>query len=112
MRQTSHRLFAACNCCTPALSRRDFVAGGVAALGAASFAASGFMPKALAQAKPHRIDVHHHVSPPTWLDAIKSVKKDNPPMANWSVQKTLEDMDKGGIATAITSPTTPQLTGL
>ena len=52
----------------------------------------------LAQAAPHRIDVHHHVSPPTWLDAVKSMKKDNPPMANWSVQKTLDDMDKGGVA--------------
>src|SRR6516164_8995373 len=37
---------------------------------------------------------------------------DNPPMANWSVQKTLDDMDKGGVATAITSPTTPQVTPL
>jgi len=56
--------------------------------------------------------VHHHISPPTWLDAVKSIKKDNPPMANWSVQKTLEDMDKGGVATSITSPTTPQVFGL
>ena len=30
-------------------------------------------------------------------------------MANWSVQKTLDDLDKGGVATAITSPTTPQV---
>src|SRR5581483_4204116 len=63
-------------------------------------------------AKPHRIDVHHHISPPTWLDAVKSIKKDNPPMANWSVQKTLEDMDKGGVAICLTSPTTPQVIGL
>jgi predicted TIM-barrel fold metal-dependent hydrolase len=93
------------------MSRRSFLAGGVAA---AAVAASGlgFAPRAFAQAKPHRIDVHHHVSPPTWLDAVKSMKKDNPPMANWSVQKSLEDMDRGGVATAITSPTTPQVTGL
>ena len=31
---------------------------------------------------------------------------------NWSVQKTIEDMDAGGVATAMTSPTTPQLQGL
>ena len=40
------------------------------------------------------------------------MKKDNPPMANWSVQKTFDDMDKGGVATAIMSPTTPQVTPL
>jgi 6-methylsalicylate decarboxylase len=55
--------------------------------------------------------MHHHVSPPTWLDAIKSMKRDNPPMANWSVQ-ALDDMDRGGVATAMTSPTTPQVIGL
>ena len=30
-------------------------------------------------------------------------------MASWSPEKSLEDMEKGGIATAMTSPTTPQL---
>ena len=30
-------------------------------------AATGFAPKAFAQAKPHRIDVHAHVVPPSWL---------------------------------------------
>ena len=92
-------------------SRRTFLAGGVAAAAAAA-TGIGFAPRAFAQVGPHRIDVHHHVSPPTWLDAVKSMKKDNPPMANWSVQKTLEDMERGGVATAVTSPTTPQVTGL
>jgi hypothetical protein len=53
--------------------------------------------------------VHHHISPPVWLEAVKRAKLDNPPMANWSPEKSLEDMDKGGVATAMTSPTTPQL---
>ncbi len=106
-----HKLFARCTCClnelgAAAVSRRDFVAGGVAALGLGAVA--GFAPKATAQAKPHRIDVHHHISPPTWIDGLKKMNRTNPPMANWSVQKTLEDMDKGGVATSITSPTTPQ----
>jgi predicted TIM-barrel fold metal-dependent hydrolase len=106
-----HKLFARCTCCLnelggAALSRRGFVAGGVAALGLGAVA--GFAPKATAQAKPHRIDVHHHISPPTWIDGLKKMNRTNPPMANWSVQKTLEDMDKGGVATSITSPTTPQ----
>lgn len=89
------------------LTRRTVLGGGI------SLAAYlGFGAQALAQAKPHRIDVHHHISPPTWLSAVKKLHKDNPPMANWSVQKTIEDMNKGGVATAITSPTTPQVTGL
>jgi 6-methylsalicylate decarboxylase len=108
---TRLNLFARCTCCVKplaaaAVSRRGFVAGGVVALGLGAVA--GFAPGATAQAKPHRIDVHHHISPPAWLDGLKKMNRTNPPMANWSVQKTLEDMDKGGVATSITSPTTPQ----
>ena len=110
-----HRLFTSCACCAQPftavpVSRRGLLAGAAAAVGAGAI--GGFAAPVIAQAKPHRIDVHHHVTPPTWLDAVKSMKQDNPPMANWSVQKTLDDMDKGGVATAITSPTTPQVTGL
>jgi predicted TIM-barrel fold metal-dependent hydrolase len=109
------KFFRACICCTPvataaaSVSRRDFLAGGTAALTLGAFAASTSIPKAAAQAKPHRIDVHHHISPPTWIEAVKKANRANPPMANWSAQKSLEDMDKAGIATVITSPTTPQV---
>ncbi len=110
------KLSGRCLCCDPilnkaAVSRRGFVAGAVA-LGAFAASGAGFAPKAQAQAGPHRVDVHHHISPPTWLDAMKKAKLDNPPMANWSVQKSLDDMDKAGVATSITSPTTPQVTPL
>jgi len=81
--------------------------GGAATLMLGAAAGPGFIPKAAAQVKPDRIDVHHHIVPPTWLDALKSMKKDSPPLAGWSVQKTIEDMDAGGVATAMTSPTTP-----
>jgi predicted TIM-barrel fold metal-dependent hydrolase len=88
------------------MSRRSLLGGGAAL---AALAAAGFPMPALAQAKPHRVDVHHHITPPMWLDALKKAKLDNPPLANWSVQKTIEDMDKGGVATAMTSPTSPQV---
>jgi 6-methylsalicylate decarboxylase len=102
--------FSRCSCCATegaaGLSRRSFVAGGVA-LGAAAATGAGLAHPAIAQAAQW-IDVHHHIVPPTWLDALKSARLDTPPVVNWSVQKSIEDMDKGGVATAITSPTTPQ----
>jgi len=111
-----HKLFS-CPCTlggtvasTPAaLTRRRFVTGSTALLGLNALAGAEFPRSALAQAKPHRIDVHHHISPPTWLDAVKQARLDNSPMANWSVQKSLDDMDRAGIATAVVSPTTPQV---
>jgi predicted TIM-barrel fold metal-dependent hydrolase len=100
-----------CACCDSVtgatLSRRGFVTG-TAALGAFAATGLGVAPKARAQAA-NRIDVHHHIAAPTWLDAVKKAKRDNPPMANWSPQKSLDDMDQAGTATAITSPTTPQV---
>jgi len=114
--RAKRRLSAICNCCiepfaATEVSRRGFL-GGVAAV-AATAAASGIAPPvALAQAKPHRIDVHHHIVPPAWLNAMDIIGRTNPPLARWSVQRTLDDMDKGGVATSITSPTAPQVSTL
>lgn len=110
---SSSRFSSLCSCGRAhggALDRRNFLAAGSAAI--ACTALPSFATPALAQAKAHRIDVHHHISPPTWLDAVKSLKRDNPPMANWSIQKTIEDMDAGGVQIAMTTPTTPQVQGL
>jgi len=87
-----------CACAWP-LGRRSFLAG-AAALGATG---------AQADQAPHRIDVHHHIVPPTWFDALRKAKLDNPPMSAWTPQRSIEDMDKAGTATAMTSPTTPQV---
>jgi predicted TIM-barrel fold metal-dependent hydrolase len=109
---SSRRLFAACTCCaSPALaapahavSRRRFVAGGVAALGlGASIAAPARLLAQAQPAAPRRIDVHHHVSPVPWVDALKKARLDTPPINNWTVQKSLDEMDQGGVATAIVS---------
>lgn len=108
-----HSESSRCSSCGPDIgelnsSRRKFVAGTLAA-GALGSTGLLFPRLGTAQTAPHRIDVHHHITPPAWLEVVKRAKKDNPPLANWSVQKSLEDMDKAGIATAMTSPTTPQL---
>jgi predicted TIM-barrel fold metal-dependent hydrolase len=56
-------------------------------------------------AKPHRIDVHHHIAPPKFVAEMTALLQ--PPTRNWSLAGTMEDMDKAGVATAITSITTP-----
>jgi predicted TIM-barrel fold metal-dependent hydrolase len=101
------KIALACGCSTqatglPDAGRRGFVAG-AAAFGA--LAASGCATTQ--SAAPHRIDVHHHISPPAWVTALKAAKLDSPPVNNWTPQKSIEDLDRGGVATAITSPTLP-----
>jgi predicted TIM-barrel fold metal-dependent hydrolase len=92
------------------VSRRTFVASTLAA-GTAAVLPS--WPRgSLAQEKAHRIDVHHHLSPPTHIEALRKAKLGTPPTYNWSVQKSLEDMDKAGVATSITSVTTPAVSFL
>ena len=110
---TKRRLSGFCNCCAQqfgatSVSRREFLAG---AASAAAVSVSS-VPTVLAQAAPHRIDVHHHIVPPSWLNAMDIIGRTNPPLAHWSVQKAIDDMDKGGVATSITSPTAPQVATL
>jgi 6-methylsalicylate decarboxylase len=62
--------------------------------------------------EPHRIDVHHHLVPPGWLAAMDIIGRTDPVLRGWSAQKSLDDMAKGGVATAIVSPTTPQVNPL
>ena len=115
----SRRSFAACGWCkglasgsvlnrnNATISRRNFVTGGVAALGLGTVGSTGMPAKMLAQAKPHRIDVHHHLSPPPWVDALKKAGLDAPPVTSWTPPRSLDDMDQGGVATSILSAQTP-----
>jgi len=57
----------------------------------------------------HRIDVHHHIAPPSYLAALHMRKLGAPPTMAWTLTKSLEDMDRAGVATAITSLTTPAI---
>lgn len=105
--QTAH---AACDCTVgPLFKRRRFMqaAGALGALsavgalpGCASIGASGAAPKL--------IDTHHHFYPPeynkarlAWEDAHK--RPHNAEVAGWSVQSSLEELDKGGVKTGILS---------
>ncbi len=94
-----------CTCCeTGLLSRRGLLTG-VAALGATLVRP----PAGMAQDKPSRIDVHHHIVPPAWVEALKQAKLDTPPVLKWNPEQSLQDMEKGGVAVAMTSPTLPQV---
>ena len=117
MKKTSQGFFGSCACCPPTpgagASRRNFLAGGVAALGLAAVPARVFAqvvaPTAPAVAPPPKtvIDVHHHVAPPAFVRELIARGINEPPQFNWTVQKSLDDMDKAGVATAIISITTP-----
>jgi predicted TIM-barrel fold metal-dependent hydrolase len=88
-------------------SKRGFLTGLTALSGAAvgvGGAASllwGGMDSAHAQnaAKPHRIDIHHHVVPPAYVDAVKD--REGVAAPKWSPQASIEDMDMNGIATSV-----------
>ena len=56
--------------------------------------------------KPHRIDVHHHIVPPAQrkMNIERQGGKGGPA---WSVQMSLDDMDKAGVAYSITSILNP-----
>jgi predicted TIM-barrel fold metal-dependent hydrolase len=102
--------FGACACCADALpastsrvSRRGFVAGGFACLGAT---AAPLAAPAIAAGTPQRIDVHHHYIPPFHADAIASRRDRGRPLP-WSVTMSLDDMDRNGVATAIASLAQP-----
>lgn len=88
--------------------RRCFVAG-LAALGAGAFL-PGCQSPGLSQdadgGRPRRIDVHHHFVSPGFAAAMKALGRRH---AKWSPQGSLEEMDRSGIATAITSLMNPGL---
>ena len=92
------------------LARRQFLAG-LAACGAATVipgcATDAAAPR-LAEGKPHRIDIHHHLLPPKYVAELpQHIKGENPPP--WSPARSLEDMDKNGIAISMTSLMQPQV---
>ena len=101
-----------CLCCGPSgpslssLSRRGFMCG-AGALALTAAAGSGLASAQSADAKPFRIDVHHHLSPPTYVTASNEGGFGDALMKNWTIEKSLADMDKAGIATSMLSVTTP-----
>ncbi len=102
------RPLGGCTCCaTPGFSaevttdRRGFLAG-TAAFG---ISAATVLPasRAPAQNAPaRRIDVHHHFLPPFHREVL-AANRGGAALPNWTVEGSLEDMDKAGVSTAMLS---------
>jgi len=90
--------------CLYGLSRRGFVAGAAASVAA-------FASKTSAQAQPQRVDIHHHMLPPKYIQNRLSagLSPGSSGIANWTPERTLAEMDKNGVATAILSLSQPGL---
>jgi 6-methylsalicylate decarboxylase len=112
-RQTRRWTLRGCQCCGEAalpadaakVSRRNVLTGTAASLAAGALATPGLglsltRAQAASEDKPHRIDVHHHIAPPSYVEELRD--KLEPPTLAWTPQRSLDDM-----AVAITSVTTP-----
>jgi len=102
----SHGPFCACH------PTRRTVLGGLAAGLAAPAIGLGTASAQPAPANPRRIDVHHHIIPPVYIERardrlIASADTSPEPLLSWTPAKALEEMDKYGVATALTSISTP-----
>src|SRR5688572_25907513 len=103
---------ASCGVGMADLSRRHLITGLLASAGVAAGAGAARL-LALAQsasgARPYRIDIHHHFAPPAWVTAVKGKPLLQPANTTWTPEKSIEDMDRGGVAASMVSITNPGL---
>src|SRR5262245_25932164 len=95
------------------LDRRDFVTSLIRSLGLAAATRvdplNAFAQLPAAGVRPHRIDVHHHFAPPAWVTEVRGRPLLQAANTTWTPEKSIEDMDKGGVAAAVVSVTNPGL---
>jgi predicted TIM-barrel fold metal-dependent hydrolase len=85
-------------------TRRDFF---LRTCGAGALIADSLLFAQTPARPANRIDVHHHVSPPKWVAELSSKGLATGDITGWSVARTLDDMDKAGVATSVVSVTAP-----
>jgi 6-methylsalicylate decarboxylase len=91
---------------------RRHVLTGLAALGAGGILASlagARESTAQTATKPFRIDVHHHFSSPGFIAEITGRRTGQVPLMRLTAEKSLQDMDAGGVATSIVSISEPSV---
>ncbi|MFN7982835.1 MAG: amidohydrolase family protein [Vicinamibacterales bacterium] len=89
------------------VDRRTFLATALAASAVrTAFAAGNQQP-----ASPSRgwIDLHHHFAPPAWVTEVRGRPLLQPANTRWTVEQSLEDMDRGGVAASVVAITNPGL---
>src|SRR6476469_6341286 len=91
------------------LDRRTFLSAALASVGLAAIADGRSSFPQAAAGKPYRIDIHQHFGPPVWVDLVKGRPLLQPANTTWTPAKSIEDMDRGGVAAAMVSITNPGL---
>ena len=89
-------------------TRRTFL-GGAAVLGAGAWVAGQPTNAQPGANEPFRIDVHHHLSSPGFIAEITGRRTGQVPLMKWTVTQSIEDMDKGGVATSVLSISEPSV---
>jgi len=94
------------------LDRRSFLTTAIASVALAAsrggdWLAAFTQPPAPANAQ--RIDMHHHFAPPAWVAEVKGRPLLQTANTNWTPAKSIDDMDRGGVAAAVVSITNPGL---
>src|ERR1700691_2261951 len=78
----------------------------VAAISAGAALSTGSVfaaiPRVDSNSRRGRIDVHHHMLPPFYMDLRRAVP-DVGRMPTWSPEKSIDDMEKNGVTTAMLS---------
>lgn len=88
------------------ISRRDLIAG-IAGVSGATLLANKLWSQA---AGPRRLDLHHHFASPKYKSRLAEGKRQGwETFQPYEASKDIEMMDKGGIATAFLSVSTPGL---
>jgi predicted TIM-barrel fold metal-dependent hydrolase len=89
--------------------RRELILGLLAAGGRAVFMPTPAMAAQGGTPPRYRIDIHHHFAPPAWVTAVKGRPLLQPANTTWTPARSIEDMDRGGVAAAMVSITNPGL---
>jgi 6-methylsalicylate decarboxylase len=103
---------SACGCDLPRRSFLSGLLGGLAAVGTGAALPGCSAPmgaSASGVTVKNRIDIHHHLFSPAYVAELAKANQAPPIIRGWSVARTLDDMDKAGVATSILSVTTPQV---
>src|SRR6266571_5738720 len=90
-------------------SRRSFLVGLAAtgAIAALSKRTAALQGGPAASAKATRIDTHHHFTIPKLFELSTAKGVNQPTLKGWTPEKSIEEMDQGGVATSIISISDP-----